>query len=306
MPKPYVSAIAEQFGNWQNHIMLMLVDAATLYYRAFHAVPASLVDAAGRPNNAIRGFVDGLRILRDAVRPDTIVACWDEDWRPQWRVDLLPSYKAQRAAQGDETPEALAPQVPVIADICRALGIPVVGAPAMEADDVAAALAFEAREAVAVVSGDRDLTQLVDDAAGRRLLYLGTGIGKHTVYDEALVRATYGVGPQQYADLACLRGDPSDGIPGATGIGAKTAALYLNAFGDLEGVLAAAAHATPPISKAKAEVLLGQSEVLRATQQVVTLRPASVSIPSTPAQPDTAAALAAEFGWQSALQRWQA
>lgn len=286
--------------------MLMLLDAATLYYRAFHALPASLVDPQGRPNNAIRGFIDGLRILRDAYQPDRIVACWDEDWRPQWRVDLLPDYKRARAESGEETPDALAPQMPVIADVCRALGVAVVGAPGMEADDVVAALALAAEEPVVMVSGDRDLTQLVSDAHSRRLVYLGTGIGKHTIYDDVLVRSTYGVRADQYADLATLRGDPSDGIPGAPGIGAKTAAAYLAAFGDLEGVLRAAEAGTPPITMSKAAALVQAAAALRATKRVIELRPADVRCPPQPADRDALARLAVEHGLQSVLRRWNA
>ncbi len=284
----------------------MLVDAATLYYRAFHALPDSLTDPSGRPNNAIRGFFDGLRILRDAYQPDAIVACWDDDWRPQWRVDLLPSYKAKRAESGEELPEALAPQTAVIAEVCRALGVAVMGAPHMEADDVVAALAFSAREPVAIVSGDRDLTQLVSDAADRRLLYLGTGVGKHTVYDDAMVIAAYGVRPNQYADLATLRGDPSDGIPGAPGIGAKTAASYLTAFGDLEGVLAAAQVVAPPLSRTKAAMLVEQADQLRAMLQVIRLQPAALVRVEQQADPAATERLSAEFGLQSVLRRWAA
>lgn len=285
----------------------MLVDSATLYFRAFYALPDSIVDPQGQPVNAVRGFFDGLRTLRDAYSPDRIVCCWDDDWRPQWRVDLLPSYKTHRVGEdGEDTPDALAPQVEVIAAVCHALGLPVVGAPGMEADDVIAALAFAADEPVAVVSGDRDLTQLVDDAAGRRLLYLGTGVGKHTVYDDALVRSTYGVEPRQYADLATLRGDPSDGIPGAAGIGAKTAATYLVKFGDLEGILAAAATCTPPITRAKADTLLAGADVLRATRKVVTLRPAEVTIPQVEPDALELARLSERYGLASTLRRWNA
>lgn len=285
----------------------MLVDAATLYFRAFHALPESIVDPQGRPVNAVRGFLDGLRTLRDAHSPDRIIVCWDEDWRPQWRVDLLPSYKAHRVGDdGDDTPDTLAPQVPVIAGVCRALGIPVIGVPGMEADDVVAALALTAKEPVDIVSGDRDLIQLVDDAAGRRLLYLGTGVGRHTVYDEGLVRSTYGIDPGQYADLATLRGDPSDGIPGAVGIGAKTAALYLQRFGDLEGVLRAAASRTPPITRAKADTLLRDAQLLRVVQRVVTLRPAKVVVPVVRADAQALEELSRQYGLASVLRRWAA
>ena len=285
--------------------MVMLIDAATLYFRAFHALPDSIVDVHGRPANAIRGFLEGLRTLRDAYAPNRIVACWDEDWRPQWRVDLLPTYKTHRIGlDGDDTPTVLADQVPAIAELCRALGIAVVSAPAMEADDVVAALAFNADESVDVVSGDRDLTQLVDDATGRRLLYLGTGVGKHTVYDDALVRSTYGVEPKQYADFATLRGDPSDGIPGAAGIGVKTAAQYLQAFGTLDGILNAAVTATPPLTAAKAASLLREQEMLRATQRVVTLRPAPISVPEQAPDATALAALCDEYRLTSVLKRW--
>lgn len=284
--------------------MLMLVDAATLYYRAFHALPSTLTDSQGRPNNAIRGFFDGLRILRDAYRPTSMVACWDEDWRPQWRVDLLPSYKTKRAESGEELPSALAAQAPVIAEVCRALGIAVIGASGMEADDVVAALALAAREPVAIVSGDRDLTQLVSDANDRTLVYLGTGVGKHTMYDDALVFRTYGVRPDQYADLAALRGDPSDGIPGARGIGAKTAAAYVTAFTDLEGVLEAAATETPPISKAKAQILVEQDQLLRASKRVIQLQPGALELPALQRDSAALARLTAEYGLGSVIARW--
>ena len=258
---------------------LMLIDAATLYYRAFYALPDSITGPDGEPANAIRGFFDGIRILTERHAPDRIVACWDEDWRPQWRVDLLPSYKTHRIVDptapeepGKEAvPDTLSPQIPKIAARCALEGIAVVGRPEMEADDVIAMLALEHSGPIDIVSGDRDLTQLVDDARATRLLYLGTGVSKHTVYDDALVWTTYGVRPDQYADFATLRGDPSDGIPGAPGIGAKTAAAYLAAFGDLEGVLRAAEHATPPLTVRKAATLLEHAEALRATQRVVTL-----------------------------------
>ncbi len=289
---------------------LMLLDAATLYYRAYYALPDSLVSPRGEPVNAIRGFFDGLRSLRDQYRPNRIVACWDEDWRPQWRVDLLPSYKTHRLADADdiedleEVPDTLSPQIPIIAEICTALGIAVAGAPELEADDVVAALALTADSPVDIVSGDRDLTQLVNDAAGRRLLYLGTGVNKHTVYDETQVLGTYGVRADQYADFAVLRGDPSDGIPGAPGIGAKTAAQYLQAFGNLDGILEAASHDTPPLTRTKAATLREHADELRRTQRVVTLRSGRVPVPKVKRNDEAIAALGERYGIQSVLGRW--
>lgn len=288
----------------------MLLDAATLYYRAYYALPDSITSPQGEPVNAIRGFFDGLRSLRDQYRPERIIACWDEDWRPQWRVDLLPSYKTHRVADADdvedleEVPDTLSPQIPVIADICTALGIPVAGADGLEADDVIAALALAATGPVDIVSGDRDMTQLVNDAAGRRLLYLGTGVNKHTVYDEQLVQHTYGVRADQYADFAVLRGDPSDGIPGAPGIGAKTAALYLQTFSTLEGILAAALTDTAPLTSSKAATLRAHADELRRTQRVVTLGPARIAVPKVQRNDAAVAALGARYGVASVLGRW--
>ena len=289
---------------------VMLLDAATLYYRAYYALPDSLVSPSGMPVNAVRGFFDGLRTLRDRYAPEGIVAAWDADWRPQWRVDLLPSYKTHRLADDDSVadleavPDTLSPQIDVIADICTAVGIAVVGVDGMEADDVIAGIALTATDPIDVVSGDRDLTQLVSDAHHRRLLYLGTGIGKHTVYDDALVLETYGVRPDQYADFAVLRGDPSDGIPGAPGIGPKTAAQYLQAFDDLDGVLSAAVDVTAPITKAKAAVLLEHADLLRRTQQVVTLQAARIELPSVSRDESRRDELAAEYGLHSVLKHW--
>lgn len=289
---------------------LMLLDAATLYYRAYYALPDSIVSPAGMPVNAIRGFFEGLRMLRDQYRPDRIVACWDEDWRPAWRVNLLPSYKTHRIADADdvgdleEVPDTLSPQIPVIAEVCGALGIAVVGKPEMEADDIVAALALMAEGPVDIVSGDRDMTQLVSDAAARRLLYLGTGVNKHTVYDEALVEQTYGVRADQYADFAVLRGDPSDGIPGAPGIGAKTAAQYLQAFGSLDGILRAAMSDTPPLTKTKAATLREHADELRRTQQVVTLQERQIAVPVVQRNQLAVTSLGAEYGITSVLNRW--
>lgn len=289
---------------------MMLLDAATLYYRAYYALPDSLVSPSGMPVNAIRGFFDGLRTLRERYQPDRIIVCWDEDWRPAWRVELLPSYKTHRLADADdvedleETPDTLSPQIPVIAELCEAIGLSVAGAAELEADDVVAGLALAATGSVDIVSGDRDLTQLVSDAAQRRLLYLGTGIGKHTVYDDALVISTYGVRPEQYADLAVLRGDPSDGIPGAPGIGAKTAALYLQAFGTLDGVLAAAERNERPLTPTKAAVLRDKADELRRTKQVVTLGAHDVHVPMAKRNETKLAKLAERYGLASVLKHW--
>ena len=293
--------------------MLMLLDSAGLYYRAFHGVPESMTAPDGTPVNAARGFLDMCTALVSSRRPTGLVACWDDDWRPAWRVALLPSYKSHRvAADGSEDePESLATQVQVIIDVLAAFGISRVGAPDYEADDVIATLARRhaaAGEQVEVVTGDRDLIQLVDDSAGIRLLYTGRGIRRVEVLDEAAVLAAHGVRPQQYCDFAVLRGDPSDGLPGVPGIGAKTAAGMLTRLGDLAGVRRALAAGTSGLSPRLVSALTDQHDYLERAEQVV--RAADVPLPDVPTgipmQPRDPAALAdlgRRWGLESPIAR---
>jgi len=295
--------------------MLMLLDSAGLYYRAFHGVPESMTAPDGTPVNAVRGFLDMCTALVASRRPTGLVACWDDDWRPQWRVDLIPSYKAHRvAADGaEDEPEALGVQVGIIAEALAALGIARVGAADFEADDVIATLArrhASRGEPVEVVTGDRDLIQLVDDDAGIRVLYTGRGIRRVEVLDEAAVRAAHGVGPQQYTDLAILRGDPSDGLPGVPGIGTKTAAGLLARFHDMTGILAALDADDIGVSPRIAASLRDNRAYLARAEQVVRAADApldevDVAIPAQPADPTALADLAARWGIGSALDRLQ-
>ncbi|MFV0372855.1 5'-3' exonuclease [Microbacterium sp.] len=226
---------------------LMLLDTAGLYFRAFYGVPDTVTAPDGRPVNAVRGLLDMLAKLVPLFEPTHLVACWDDDWRPQWRVDLVPSYKAHRVAEAvaggadvEEVPDPLQVQIPVIREALDTLAIPIVGLPEYEADDILASLASQADIDVDVVTGDRDLFQLVDDAAGIRVIYTGRGMSKLEVLTDEAVVAKYGILPAQYADFAVLRGDPSDGLPGVSGVGEKTAATLLAAHGDLAGIRAAA------------------------------------------------------------------
>jgi 5'-3' exonuclease len=220
---------------------LLAVDAPSLYFRAFHGIPTTAATAGdGTPVNAVRGFLDMLATLIRTRRPDRLVCALDADWRPAWRVALLPSYKTHRLAPdgGEEVPELLTPQLPMIIELLAALGLVAVGADGYEADDVLGTLATGQPGPVEVVSGDRDLFQLVDDAAGVRLLYCGRGVANLEVFDEAAVRERYGVPAAGYVDFATLRGDPSDGLPGVAGVGDKTAARLIARHGSLEAVLA--------------------------------------------------------------------
>ena len=226
---------------------LMLLDSASLYFRAFYGVPDTVRAPDGRPVNAVRGFLDIIAKLVTVYEPTHLVACWDDDWRPQWRVDLIPSYKTHRVAEVvagapdvEVVPDPLEIQIPVIRDALAAVGIVIVGAAEHEADDVIGTLATHASMPVDVITGDRDLFQLIDDARDVRVVYTARGMSNLEVLTEASVVAKYGVLPSQYADFATLRGDSSDGLPGVAGIGEKTAAGLLAAHGDLPGILAAA------------------------------------------------------------------
>jgi 5'-3' exonuclease len=226
----------------------MLLDTASLYFRAFFGVPDSMKAPDGTPVNAVRGLMDFISRLVGEYSPTHLVCCWDNDWRPQWRVDLLPSYKAHRveyvvpgpAPDVEVVPDPLEVQIPIIQDVLAAYGICVIGADGYEADDVIGTLATNAGMPVDVVTGDRDLFQLVDDENEVRVLYIARGVGRHERVDNAWVRAKYGIDASQYADFATLRGDASDGLPGVAGVGEKTAATLLNRFGSIPGIIAAA------------------------------------------------------------------
>ncbi len=293
----------------------MLLDAASLYFRAFYGVPTSVTAPDGRPVNAVRGFLDMTARLVVAHRPGQLVACWDDDWRPAFRTDAVPSYKAHRQAPegGEEVPDELGPQVPVLVEVLAAAGIARVGAPGYEADDVIGTLATRAPGPVDVVTGDRDLFQLVDDARGVRVLYTARGgIGDLDLVDEGAVAAKYGVPGRAYADFAVLRGDPSDGLPGVKGVGEKTAAALITAFGSLAGIRAAAARAAVPAPPLTASVL----KKLHAASAYLDVAPAVVRVvtdiampdvpgdlPRSPADPDALSALAERYGLQTSVRR---
>jgi 5'-3' exonuclease len=233
----------------------MLLDTASLYFRAFYGVPDSIKRADGTPVNAVRGLLDIIARLVTDYEPTHLVACWDDDWRPQWRVDLIPSYKAHRVAEVvpagvdvEVTPDPLEAQIPMIREVLAVLGVTVIGAAEHEADDVIGTLATGAGMAVDVVTGDRDLFQLVDDAHDVRVIYTARGMSRLEVLTDVTVVGRYGVLPAQYADFAVLRGDASDGLPGVAGIGEKTAASLLQQFGDLDSLIAAAADPAAPLS----------------------------------------------------------
>ncbi|MCZ2527219.1 5'-3' exonuclease [Streptomyces sp. HB2AG] len=292
---------------------LMLLDTASLYFRAYYGVPESVKAPDGTPVNAVRGLLDFVARLVTEHRPDELVACLDADWRPQWRVDLIPSYKQHRVAEGstgeEEVPDTLTPQVPVIEAVLDAVGIARAGVPGYEADDVIGTLAARAPGPVDIVTGDRDLFQLVDDARGVTVLYPLKGMGSLQRTDEALLREKYGVDGPGYADLALLRGDPSDGLPGVAGVGEKTAAKLLAAHGDLTGILAAAEDPASGMTKAQRAKFEAAREYLAAAPKVVRVAldvpvPAlDATLPREPRDPEALEALAGRWGLGGSLER---
>lgn len=292
---------------------LMLLDSASLYFRAFHGVPSSVTAPDGSPVNAVRGFLDSIAFLVSTWGPSRLVACWDDDWRPAFRVRALASYKAHRVAAdgGEDAPDALLPQVDVIVAVLAALGVARVGAPGFEADDVMATLAARAGGTpVDVVTGDRDLFQVVDDAAGVRVLYCGKGVRKADVVTQGWLAQRYGVGTgQAYADMAVLRGDPSDGLPGVAGIGEKTAAALIARYGDLAGLRAAAQDPATGLSPGQRRRLqegatyLDAAPVVVGTARDVPLPDLADDLPRRPADMDALGALTHRWGLQSSIER---
>lgn len=255
---------------------LMLLDTASLYFRAFYGVPDTIRRDDGTPVNAVRGLLDMIARLTTDYGATHLVACWDDDWRPQWRVDLIPSYKSHRvaeivagAADVEVVPDALEAQIPMIRRVLELAGIAVVGAAEHEADDVIGTYASHAELPVDVVTGDRDLFQVVDDARQVRVIYTARGMRNLEVLTDAVVVGKYRVLPGQYADYATLRGDSSDGLPGVAGIGEKTAASLLGEYGTLEGLLAAAADAGSGLSSSVRSKLAAAADYLTVAPAVV-------------------------------------
>ena len=306
---------------------LLLLDTASLYFRAFYGLPDTVRSPDGLPVNAVRGLLDMTARLIVNRHPSRVVACWDDDWRPAFRVAAIPSYKAHRVVAGttdvEEIPDLLGPQIPVIVAVLAALGIARVGAPGFEADDVIGTLVAReaasttgskgttgARAVVEIVTGDRDLFQLVDDAAGVRVLYTSRGVADLDVVDQGWLQARYGVRTgSAYADMAVLRGDPSDGLPGVRGIGAKTAVALLDRYGSLAGLLGARDRADRGLTPTQRARLTEAAGYLAVAPGVVRVAPDAPvgsfddALPATPADPEALVALAERWGLATSVTR---
>jgi 5'-3' exonuclease len=251
---------------------LMLLDSASLWYRAYYGMPDTLLSPTGMPVNAIRGYLDMTARLIGMYSPNRIVACIEGDWRPSWRVDLFPAYKANRLeddSEVEEEPETLTPQIPVLLDLLDAFGIPMVGVDDYEADDVMATFAVKEKGPIRIITGDRDLFQLVDDKRDVKVVYLAKGLSQHDLVDIAWVANKYGIPGDRYALFAMFRGDPSDGLPGVKGIGEKGAALIANNFASVQDAIAGAKAGHEVLSASLAKKIIDGSDYLKIAPTLV-------------------------------------
>lgn len=288
----------------------MLLDSASMYFRAFYGVPEAAGATDEMPTNAIRGFLDMTSRLVTTRRPSHLLACLDASWRPAFRAKALPSYKAHRMAPngGEEIPDGLSIQVPVLMELLDALGIARAGVDGFEADDVIGTAAGASTEPVEVVTGDRDLFQVVREDPSVRVLYIARGVAKLQVMGPDEVAAKYGIPGDRYADFAVLRGDPSDGLPGVAGVGDKTAAALITRFGSLADMLAATGDGGFPAGARKriqdaADYLAVAPEVV-AVRRDVPLPDYDDRLPEKPADPAAVVALADRYGLDNAVNRW--
>ncbi|MEI6294476.1 MAG: 5'-3' exonuclease [Actinomycetes bacterium] len=250
---------------------LLLLDSASLWYRAFFGMPDTLLSPSGEPVNAIKGFLDMSARLINQYQPSRLVACLEGDWRPSWRVELFPGYKANRIDESgeEEEPDTLGPQIPILLDILEAFGIPMVGVDDYEADDIMATFSVKERGPTFVATGDRDLFQLVDDKRRVKIVYLAKGISNHDLVDRAWIKNRYEIPGDRYALFAMLRGDASDGLPGVRGIGEKGAAHIANHFETIEDALAAAHAADGKLTPALRKKLIDGADYVAIAPKLV-------------------------------------
>ena len=291
---------------------LMLLDSASLWYRAYYGMPDTLLSPSGMPVNAIRGYLDMTARLIGMYNPNRIVACIEGDWRPSWRVDLFPDYKANRLEVGseeEEEPETLTPQIPVLLDLLDAFGIPMVGVDDYEADDVMATFASRESGPIRVVTGDRDLFQLVDDRRDIKVVYLARGITNHDLVDIKWVANKYAIPGDRYALFAMFRGDPSDGLPGVRGIGEKGAATIANAFSTVDEALSGAREGHASLTPALAKKIIEGEEYLKIAPTLVhcardvALPALDISLPAKPSDLSAIYQMKDEYGLGASVDR---
>jgi len=290
---------------------LMLLDSASLWYRAYYGMPDTLVAPDGTPVNAVRGFLDMTAKLIGQYKPQRLVACIEGDWRPTWRVALYPDYKANRIDEdGDEEePDTLAPQIPILLDVIDAFGITVIGIDDYEADDVMASFAVQEKGPVRIVTGDRDLFQMVDDSRDVKVVYLAKGLAQHDLVNKKWIADKYQIPGDRYDIFAMFRGDPSDGLPGVRGIGEKGAALIANHFDTPQNALEGAINAHPALSPNLCKKIIEGTDYLSIAPTLVhcvtdlSLPQVNLNIPAKPATLDHIYQLKDQHGLGASIDR---
>ena len=290
---------------------LMLLDSASLWYRAYFGMPDTLLSPKGEPVNAVRGYLDMTSRLLVKYQPKRLVACLEGDWRPSWRVELFPDYKLNRLdEEGDEEePDTLGPQIPILLDVLDALGISVLGVDDYEADDLIATFSTKQKGPIRIVTGDRDLFQLVDDKRDIKVIYLAKGISNHDLVDLQWISKKYEIPGDRYALFAMIRGDSSDGLPGIRGIGEKGAASIANQFESLEEVMAGAVTGDERLTPNLCKKLLASADYAAIAPKLVScatdiaLPEMSIDLPTKPKSMEKINLLKEEYGLGTSIDR---
>ena len=290
---------------------LMLLDSASLWYRAYFGMPETLVSPAGMPVNAIRGYLDMTSRLLTKYQPNRLVACLEGDWRPSWRVELFPDYKLNRLDESgaEEEPDTLGPQIPILLDVLDALGIPMVGVDDYEADDLMATFSVKQNGPIRIVTGDRDLFQLVDDKRDVKVVYLAKGISNHDLVDLSCIEKKYEIPGERYSLFAMIRGDSSDGLPGIRGIGEKGAAAIAKQFKNLSEVMRAAESGDERLTPNLRKKLLESADYALIAPKLVScaldvaIPEMKIDLPSKPNSFEKIIALKDEYGLGASIDR---
>ena len=290
---------------------LMLLDSASLWYRAYFGMPDTLVSPSGLQVNAIRGYLDMTSKLINLYKPNRIVACLEGDWRPSWRVELFPDYKMNRLDESgeEEEPDTLSPQIPILLDLLEALGFPMLGVDDYEADDLMATFAVNQPGPVRIVTGDRDLFQLVDDKRDVKVVYLAKGIANHDLVDLKWIEQKYEIPGDRYGLFAMIRGDASDGLPGIKGIGEKGAASIAKQFTNLHEVMKAATNDDERLTANIRKKLLENTEYAKIAPKLVgcatdvSIPEMKIDLPNKPLDTQKIQDIKEEFGLGTSVDR---
>ena len=290
---------------------LMLLDSASLWYRAYFGMPDTLVSPSGLQVNAIRGYLDMTSKLINLYKPNRIVACLEGDWRPSWRVELFPDYKMNRLDESgeEEEPDTLSPQIPILLDLLEALGFPMLGVDDYEADDLMATFAVNQPGPVRIVTGDRDLFQLVDDKRDVKVVYLAKGIANHDLVDLKWIEQKYEIPGDRYGLFAMIRGDASDGLPGIKGIGEKGAASIAKQFTNLHEVMKAAINDDERLTANIRKKLLENAEYAKIAPKLVgcatdvSIPKMKIDLPNKPLDSKKIQDMKEEFGLGTSVDR---